>query len=76
MIKPGAIYRHHKGNLYRVIFISHHTETGEELVNYQAINSHEYWSRPLSMWEEVVEFNGRFVKRFEFMFKPEPYEVI
>jgi len=33
---PNQTYRHYKGGLYKVLFLSKHTETGEILVNYQS----------------------------------------
>jgi hypothetical protein len=69
-IQPG-IYRHFKGKNYEVTGIAHHSETLEEMVIYRALyTSPEFgenalWVRPLSMWEEEVEFEGKKVKRFE-----------
>ena len=70
-IKKG-IYRHYKGKLYRVLGVGRHSETFEELVVYQALyESEEFgkdaiWVRPLKMFIEDVEVDGKKVKRFEF----------
>ena len=65
-IQPG-LWRHFKGNLYRVQGIALHSETGEEMVVYQALyGEHGLWVRPASMWLEQVErenYSGpRFVR--------------
>lgn len=49
---PNQTYRHYKGGLYKVLFLSKHTETGEILVNYQSVLFGSYFSRPLDSWNE------------------------
>ena len=62
--KPG-IYRHFKGNLYRLLFVVKHSETLEPMVVYQALYGEKgYWVRPAHMWDEVVVRDGREQPRF------------
>jgi len=35
--EPDKTYRHYKGGLYKVLFLSKHTENSEILVNYQSL---------------------------------------
>jgi len=72
-VKPG-IYRHYKGNLYRVMGVGRHSETLEEFVVYIALYDGEFgknsiWIRPLSMFLEDVEVDGKKMPRFEFLKK-------
>ncbi len=61
-------YRHFKGNEYRALFIAKNSETCEPEVVYQALyGDGEYWVRPLSMWNETVERDGKSFKRFEYI---------
>lgn len=60
----GARYKHYKGGLYTVKFLSNHSETNEVLVNYQSYLFGSYHSRPLGSWNEVVELDGFSTKRF------------
>ncbi len=58
--EPGRNYRHYKGGLYRVLFLSKHSETNEILVNYQSLHFGSYHSRPLDSWNEPSEEGPRF----------------
>jgi len=59
-------YKHYKGNMYEVIGVAKHSETLEELVVYRALyGENELWIRPLKMFLEKVEVEGKKVKRFE-----------
>jgi hypothetical protein len=61
-------YKHYKGGLYEVIGIAKHSESLEELVVYRALyGDHDLWVRPLKMFLETVEYNGKTVPRFEFI---------
>lgn len=61
----GEKYRHYKGNIYRLIAIAQHSETHEPLVVYQSvIDSSEYWARPLEMFCEELEVDGKNISRF------------
>lgn len=66
-IKLGK-YRHFKGNMYEVITIAKHSETLEDMVVYKALyDDGGYWVRPLSMWNETVNRDGREIKRFTYI---------
>jgi hypothetical protein len=66
-LKPG-VYRHFKGNLYRLITVARHSETLEEMVVYQALYGEGgYWVRPAAMWDEHVEKEGYSGPRFTFV---------
>lgn len=54
--KAGEYYRHFKGKEYLVKGIAHHSETGEELVIYEAqYGEHAWYARPVSMFLEDVD---------------------
>lgn len=65
-ILPGSLYEHYKGQRYKVLQVARHTETLEEVVVYQALyGAHEYWVRPLKMFLEEIEINGKLQPRFK-----------
>lgn len=67
-LKPG-LYEHYKGKKYKVIGIAKHSETLEDFVVYepQYESIAKLWVRPLSMFLETVEVEGKTVPRFTFM---------
>lgn len=66
-MKKG-IYEHFKGNRYELLYIANHSETLEKMAVYKALYGQGgIWVRPLSMWEEEVEFEGRKVPRFKYV---------
>ena len=64
MIETGR-YKHYKGNYYQVLYIAKHSETEELHVVYQPeYGERDIWIRPLSMFTEEIERNGKKIKRF------------
>ena len=67
IIKPGS-YRHFKGKEYEVLGVARHSETEEELVVYCALyGDFGLWVRPVSMWNETVERDGKTFRRFTYI---------
>lgn len=69
LVKNG-IYRHYKGKNYRLIDIVRHSETLEEMALYETLYENKLgrlWVRPLAMFLEMVEFEGKTCPRFEYI---------
>jgi hypothetical protein len=65
-VKPG-LYQHFKGNYYKVIDVARHSESEEELVIYQALYGEQgIWARPVSMFTEQIERDGKTHHRFAY----------
>lgn len=61
-------YRHYKGNEYEVIGVARHSEDESELVVYRTLyGDHSLWVRPLAMFIEDVEVDGKSVPRFAYV---------
>ena len=69
-VEPG-LYRHFKGGTVYVFDVVNHSETLEPLVIYVALYECKtggvgsMWARPMSMFLENVEHEGKTVPRFE-----------
>ncbi|MGJ8693489.1 MAG: DUF1653 domain-containing protein [Thalassotalea sp.] len=67
MFKLGK-YQHFKGNFYRVLHLAKHSETEEDLVVYQPLYGEGgIWVRPLAMFDETIERDGKTLKRFSYI---------
>ena len=71
----GTVVKHFKRELisgekgteycYEILGIAEHTENGEKLVIYRALYGERgIWVRPASMWNEMVERDGKTFRRF------------
>lgn len=66
MAIPLGQYQHFKGNYYTVLHIAKDSETEQEYVVYQPeYGERGIWIRPLSMFCEVIERDGKQIKRFK-----------
>lgn len=71
-IKPGQIYKHYKGDTYKIITLAKNTETEELLVIYERQSDivhtgWKVWARPISMFLENIEVEGYSGQRFEYI---------
>lgn len=58
-------YRHFKGNEYEVVGFAKDSETTEKMVIYKALyGEQELWVRPYNMFREIIERNGKKIRRF------------
>ena len=63
-LSPG-LYRHFKGNKYKLLYVAKHSETLEPMVVYQALYGEQgIWVRPASMWFEHVDRDDYHGPRF------------
>lgn len=70
-IKSGK-YRHWKGDTVEVVGTALHSETLEEFVLYKHLTGahageKNFWARPVKMFLEEVEKDGKKMPRFEYI---------
>ena len=64
--KAGEIYRHYKGDSYKVLDVALHSDDTWNVV-YEPIYDNavaKFFTRPLREWSEMVEWQGKKVERF------------
>lgn len=67
-IKPGQTWRHYKNKDYRIIALSCNTESLTWYVVYEALYENsvsQIWHRPLDMFLETIEVDGKNIQRFK-----------
>jgi len=64
-------YQHYRTkNFYKVLGVAKHSETLEDLVVYECLYDNpksKIWVRPIGMFLEDVEIDGKLVPRFKFI---------
>lgn len=66
-LRVGEIYKHYKGDSYEVIGIALHSNDDIWMVVYKPLYENpdsDLFTRPLSDWRNVVEWEGKEVERF------------
>ena len=66
-LKTGA-YQHYKGQYYEELGTAMHTATQEDVVVYRSLyGAFELWVRPLTMFTEMIVYEGKEMPRFAFV---------
>ncbi len=71
LIRIGGIYKHYSGKRYKIMAIGHGSEDLRQYVVYQGLyndpkfGDQPIWIRPLEMFVEVIDYNGKKTQRFE-----------
>lgn len=51
----GGIYRHFKGNFYKLLLVATDTETGKETAIYESLKDKKLWCKPMEMFLSPVD---------------------
>ncbi len=60
----SGLYKHFKGNPYRVYGTAQHSETKELYVRYKSLKYQSHWIRPHEMFNSMVSRDGYQGPRF------------
>lgn len=73
MLKLGK-YRHYKGKDYEVVGVAKLESNLEDMVVYRPLYINEYslWVRPLGVFTENIEIDGKIVPRYVYIGEVEP----
>ena len=74
-LKIGGVYQHYKGQKYIVHHVVKHSETLESFVMYECLYENpegKWWVRPLAMFLEEVEMDGKKLPRFAYISDQRP----
>lgn len=66
----GGVYQHYKGKNYIVKDLARHSESLEWMVIYECLYENpagKIWARPLAMFTETVEVDGKTIPRFKYI---------
>ncbi len=67
-IKIEGVYKHYKGNLYKVVALAKDAQTLQDMVVYESLYANplsRIWVRPYFEWTEEVETSdGKKIARF------------
>jgi hypothetical protein len=71
-VKPGQIYKHYKGDTYKVLILAKDSETRDWMVVYErqtdiVHDGYRITVRPLDMFLEEVDKDGYKGPRFEYI---------
>lgn len=63
----NGIYKHFKGNFYKLLYVAVHSETRKKHIVYQALyGDYTIYIRPIDMFFEDVDRYGSIKPRFEY----------
>jgi hypothetical protein len=71
-LKAGQIWKHHKGDTYKILTLARIEADGTDVVVYERLTDivhtgWKIWVRPIDVFFNEVEWQGKTVPRFTFL---------